>query len=252
MLQVAGSNRIYLQAADRWGNNITRGGDLFVARWTERARAAADQDKATDQRLQEGTLAEGTSDTGLSAMGFPGSDSYNGPFSPASLLSPAERRRSSNNASFEKRYDGFGNESNNASVMDVGSGRYEISTTAAAGDRWLEIGVLEPGGLWGTYYADWGPGTPGTKPDREHNPLYDSSFWTLPFCLCNGRRVRGCHEIPREMGRKLHTKSVTANRSCQPQIAKRNADSMEVCTGAGGQLSTCRVVLICSASGTPT
>lgn len=42
--------------------------------------------------------------------------------------------------------------STGAYVTDVGSGRYDITTDPISGYFWLEIGVIEPGGLWGTYY----------------------------------------------------------------------------------------------------
>lgn len=50
-----------------------------------------------------------------------------------------------------------------AYVTDVGGGRYEVTTAAVAGSYWLEIGVVEPGGLWGTYYEDGGVETEGAN-----------------------------------------------------------------------------------------
>lgn len=117
-----------------WNNNLTHGGHLFVARWTERGDGSDQDPDETSEWVEEGTLAEGSADTGSTAAGF----SSNG-----------------------TQVAGFGLTENNASVMDLGSGRYEISTSTEAGDRWLEIGVLEPGGLWGTYYEDGGLGNHG-------------------------------------------------------------------------------------------
>lgn len=48
-----------------------------------------------------------------------------------------------------------------AYVADVGGGRYELTTASVSGSYWLEIGVVEPGGLWGTYYQDGGVDTEG-------------------------------------------------------------------------------------------
>lgn len=86
---------------------------------------------------EEESLAEESTDTGATASGFDPRTSN---------LSPS---------------DGFSFESSNATVVDKGSGRYEVTTATVAGRRWLEIGVVEPGGLWGTYYQDGGVFTAG-------------------------------------------------------------------------------------------
>ena len=42
-------------------------------------------------------------------------------------------------------------------VANLGGGRYDVTTNnTIAGHYWLEIGVVEPGGLWGTYYEGRG------------------------------------------------------------------------------------------------
>lgn len=138
--QVAGSNAIHLQAADLWGNNLTRGGDTFVARWTGR-------DEATDTTTAEDgdvLTAEDNEDTASAAAGA----SF---FSP----DPAEDDGSSANDVY-----------NAASVADVGGGRYEVTTAHVAGSHWLEIGVVEPGGLWGTYYEHGGVAYDGKQMRR--------------------------------------------------------------------------------------
>lgn len=127
VFQVAGSNVIHLQAADFWSNNLTRGGDTFVARWTGR-------DKVTDAAVEDGDVlaAEENEDTASAAAGafFFSTDT-------------------ADHTSAEDRY-------NTASVTDVGGGRYEVTTASVAGSHWLELGVVEPGGVWGTYYEDGG------------------------------------------------------------------------------------------------
>lgn len=127
IFQVAGSNVIHLQAADFWSNNLTRGGDTFVARWTGR-------DEATDAAVEDGDVlaAEDNEDTASAAAG-------------AHFFSTD----TAHHTSAEDRY-------NTASVTDVGGGRYEVTTASVAGSHWLELGVVEPGGVWGTYYEDGG------------------------------------------------------------------------------------------------
>lgn len=49
----------------------------------------------------------------------------------------------------------------NTYVSDIGGGRYEVAASANAGLYWLEIGVVEAGGLWGTFYEDGGVETEG-------------------------------------------------------------------------------------------
>ena len=51
----------------------------------------------------------------------------------------------------------------NAYVSDVGGGRYEVAASTNAGLYWLEIGVVEAGGLWGTFYEDGGVETEGGR-----------------------------------------------------------------------------------------
>lgn len=131
-----------------WNNNITHGGHRFVARWKERDKES-DQ---TSEKAEEGALAAGNSDTGSTAAGF----SSDTTIVVSADGSPSPRV-------FSKNFAGFGFGENNASVADIGSGRYEVSTTTVAGERWLEIGVVEQGGLWGTYYEDGGLGTYGEK-----------------------------------------------------------------------------------------
>lgn len=141
--QVAGENVIHLQAADFWKNNLTRGGDIFVARCTER-----DQRDGKDH-ASEPDSAAGARDTGDAPSIFPGSG-------PASWDAIA--------------YDGFATRTRNASVVDKGTGRYEVSTGAVAGRQWLEVGVVEPGGLWGTYYIDGGVGETGEGARSSGSP----------------------------------------------------------------------------------
>ena len=45
--------------------------------------------------------------------------------------------------------------------------RYEVATTTNAGLYWLEVGVVEAGGLWGTFYEDGGVETEGRR-ERVH------------------------------------------------------------------------------------
>lgn len=129
-----------------WNNNVTHGGHRFVARWTERV----DESDQTSDPVEEGSLAVGNADTGSTAAGF----------SSDTIISADG---STSRTIFKNKFIGFGFSENNASVTDIGSGRYEVSTATVAGERWLQIGVLEKGGLWGTYYENGGLGTYGEK-----------------------------------------------------------------------------------------
>lgn len=53
--------------------------------------------------------------------------------------------------------------SGDAYVSDVGGGRYEVVATTTCGFYWLEVGVVEAGGLWGTFYEDGGVETEGER-----------------------------------------------------------------------------------------
>ncbi|CAM9146088.1 unnamed protein product, partial [Ectocarpus sp. 8 AP-2014] len=163
--QVCGSNVIHLQAVDFWHNNITQGGEAFVARWkpqdnqvetvaTAYEIVAADDDRtdAASETIEEGdywTSEDGWDDTASIAAGF---------FFPAPTTTNTTNA-SDNSGSHSASSDG----DTGAYVTDVGGGRYEVTTAAVAGSYWLEIGVVEPGGLWGTYYEDSGVETEGTN-----------------------------------------------------------------------------------------
>lgn len=120
---MVGESVIHLQAADFWGNNLTHGGDMFVARFTERL--------GDERTLEERTMAREEIDTGATASAFP--SRVGGDPAPS---------------------DVFDSTVNQASVVDQGTGKYEVTTIAVSGKRWLELGMAEPGGLWGTYYRD--------------------------------------------------------------------------------------------------
>lgn len=170
---MAGSNLVHLQAVDNWSNNITQGGEAFVARWTPREAATAavsstysiadstddgDGDKIVAAAVEEGDFWENDDGyTASIAAGF---------FFPVS--SDADTNTTNTTGTVD---DGSGNSSSTVSpggggdtgayVADVGGGRYEITTAPATGSYWLEIGVVEPGGLWGTYYEDGAAETEG-------------------------------------------------------------------------------------------
>lgn len=151
--QVAGSNVIHLQAVDFWNNNITQGGEVFVARWTPRDHP---HDTVTASTSTLDNIAEGEfwaddgdgHDTVSTAAGF---------F--FQVLDGTNNGDNVNNGNEDSNYGG----DNGAYVADVGSGRYEITTASASGSYWLEIGVVEPGGLWGTYYRDGGVEAEGQR-----------------------------------------------------------------------------------------
>lgn len=155
---MAGSNVVRLQAVDSWNNNITQGGESFAARWTPRKLPVTEvatniYDSSTGDQtaaaVEEGDFWESGDggDTASIAAGF---------FFPFSFASGGDTANTT--------VDGGGNSSGTVSpsegddtgayVADVGGGRYEITTAPASGSYWLEIGVVEPGGLWGTYYED--------------------------------------------------------------------------------------------------
>lgn len=157
---MAGSNVIHIQAVDFWGNNVTQGGDAFVARWTTRDPAlhetATPDNIATDNEgdvaVEEGdfwTSNGGWDDTASTAAGF---------FFPTSSgnMTATADIGSDTFHTFSGGYAG-------AYVTDVGGGRYEVTTATEAGSYWLEIGVVEPGGLWGTFYEDGGVETEGSS-----------------------------------------------------------------------------------------
>ncbi|CAM9570598.1 unnamed protein product, partial [Ectocarpus fasciculatus] len=169
--QVSGSNVIHLQAADFWHNNITQGGEAFMARWKPRENpvetfatayeiVAADDDgtDAASETIEEGdfwTNEDGWDDTASIAAGF---------FFPTPTATDTTNA-SDNNGTHSTSSGG----DTGAYVTDVGGGRYEVTTAAVAGSYWLEIGVVEPGGLWGTYYGDGGVETEVTSWTPEVN-----------------------------------------------------------------------------------
>lgn len=159
--QVAGSNVIHLQAVDFFNNNISQGGEEFVARWTPRedvsgetiaaststtATVISDVSNNYSAPAEEGDFWQneaGDDDTATIAAGF----SFQTSFSSDPDTSTTFAGDSSAPI--------VGGDTG-AYVTDIGGGRYDVTTFAAAGSYWLEIGVVEPGGLWGTYYQDGG------------------------------------------------------------------------------------------------
>lgn len=162
--QVAGSNVVHLQAVDSWNNNITQGGEVFVARWTQREEVAVaatnifdsgDGDDTAAAAVEEGDFWENDSgETASIAAGF-----FFPFFFGEDTTNTTNIDSSSGNVS--NTVSPNGGDDTGANVTDVGGGRYEITTASAAGSYWLEIGVVEPGGLWGTYYEDGGVETKG-------------------------------------------------------------------------------------------
>eukprot|EP00903_Cladosiphon_okamuranus_P013586 g12653.t2 len=163
--QVAGSNVVHLQAVDRWGNNITQGGDVFAARWTPRG-AVVSAEVATNifdsaaaaagatAAAEEGDFWE--NDSGETASIAAG---YFFPFffaGDSDTTNTNTNTRGNGGGNLSDAVAASGGEDTGANVTDVGGGRYEVTTTSEAGSYWLEIGLVEPGGLWGTYYADGG------------------------------------------------------------------------------------------------
>lgn len=166
--QVAGSNEVHLQAVDSWSNNITQGGEMFVARWTPREAVAAAATNVFDSAaggdgdgaaaVEEGDYfwENNDVDTASIAAGF-FFTFFSGGDNTTNTTNTVDD--SSGNSSSTLSPSGGGD--TGAYVTDVGGGRYEITTASAAGSYWLEIGVVEPGGLWGTYYEDGGVETEG-------------------------------------------------------------------------------------------
>lgn len=153
---------IHLQAVDLWNNNLTRGGDQFVARWTpqhdEFDPVGVEEGEHADTDPSSASIAAGfsfhvTASTNKSNDGFNGSEEFDGGYGFASA-----------------------NGSTGAFVTDMGTGRYEVATETVAGSHWLEIGVIEPGGLWGTYYEDGGVDT-----DGERRYTHGYSFCSAPM-----------------------------------------------------------------------
>lgn len=168
--QVAGSNIVHLQAVDNWNNNITQGGEGFVARWTPREAVAAvatnifdsadDGDGDGAAAAEEGDFWENDAgDTASIAAGFFFPFFFSGDTANTTNATSTDDNEIDNvNNSTLSPSPG---DDTGAYVADVGGGRYEITTASAAGSYWLEIGVVEPGGLWGTYYEDGGVETEG-------------------------------------------------------------------------------------------
>lgn len=132
---------------------------MFVARWTSRYMENPDEGVFEGDKWEDRTDRD-DEDTASIAVGF---------FAPTTLGTTASNAKSS-------AQDGVSTECGNFSVCavvtssgggtgayvtDVGSGRYDITTDAISGYFWLEIGVIEPGGLWGTYYDRGGVETKG-------------------------------------------------------------------------------------------
>ncbi|CAM9996213.1 unnamed protein product, partial [Ectocarpus sp. 12 AP-2014] len=169
--QVCGSNVIHLQAVDFWQNNITQGGEAFVASWKPRENqvetvatayriVAADDDHtdAESETIEEGdfwTSEDGWDDTGSIAAGF--------------FFATPTTTNTTNTSDNSRSHSAPSGGDTGAYVTDVGGGRYEVTTAAVAGAYWLEIGVVEPGGLWGTYYGDGGVETEVTSWTPEVN-----------------------------------------------------------------------------------
>lgn len=174
MFQVAGSNVIHLQAVDFWNNNITQGGETFVARWTSRGYPGGTVTTATilgsiagngDGYVAE-TAEEGEFWTDVDGDGG-GYDSNTASIAAGFFFLPmlSGSNSDSNGDSNDDSNGGNGSGDHGGGtgtyVADVGGGRYEVTTAAVSGSYWLEIGVVEPGGLWGTYYQDGGVETEG-------------------------------------------------------------------------------------------
>eukprot|EP00752_Nemacystus_decipiens_P001537 g1506.t1 len=166
--QVAGSNVVHLQAVDRWNNNITQGGEVFAARWTPRETTAAaaaatnifddavgEDGDAAAAAVEEGDFWESDGgETASIAAGFFFPILFDGGNSTNTTITTTTPDYGSD--SFSRSVSSSGGYDTGAYVTDVGGGRYEVTTAPAAGSYWLEIGVVEPGGLWGTYYEDGG------------------------------------------------------------------------------------------------
>lgn len=159
---------VHLQAVDKWNNNITQGGEAFAARWTPREAVSTEVTTnifdsagggASAAAAQEGDFWE--NDTGETASIAAG---YFFPLFSAGISDPTNTTTNTTDngsGNFSGTVSPSGGHDTGAKVTDVGGGRYEITTTSEAGSRWLEIGLVEPGGLWGTYYEDGGVETEG-------------------------------------------------------------------------------------------
>lgn len=167
--QVAGSNVIHLQAVDFWNNNLTGGGNLFVARLSPRRGRAGRSIVDKSYTVEEGNRwpAEDKpshDDTASIAAGF----LFPSQTSPTLNSHVNDSAGMSIDDNSEFGVDGVStdpgdkdNGDTNAHVADVGGGRYEITTATLAGSYWLEVGLVEAGGLWGTYYDDGAAETDG-------------------------------------------------------------------------------------------
>lgn len=154
--KITGSSVVHLQAADLWNNNLTRGGDIFVARWSLReVEVVLDDDGGT----VVGVVEEGN-------FGKYDKDNFSTASVAAGFFPPINSATSNTSSSSNTNSEGLiiaEVDQKNADVTDLGGGQYDVMTTKVAGSHWLEVAVVEPGGLWGTYYEYEGVETDGEQ-----------------------------------------------------------------------------------------